>query len=88
MEQFPFIDPPKPEAIRDGYRTLFELGAVDERKELTDLGRRLSRFPVDPRIARIIIAADEFNCLTEVLIIAAALEIQDPRPPPRQTTAS
>ncbi len=82
VEEFPFIDPPRPESIREGYRTLFELGAVDGDKRLTELGRRLSRFPVDPRIARIILAADEFNCLAEVLIIAAALEIQDPRERP------
>ena len=82
VEEFPFIDPPRPESIRDGYRTLFEIGAIDERNELTPMGRRLSRFPVDPRIARIILAGDHFGCLADILIIAAALEIQDPRERP------
>jgi len=79
VDAFPFLDPPKPDAVKDGYRTLFELGALDENRELTEIGRKLSRLPVDPRIGRMILAADEENCLREVLIIAAALEIQDPR---------
>ena len=82
IEEFPFIDPPRPEMIRDGYKTLFEIGAVDERHRLTKLGRRLSRMPVDPRIGKIIFAADENGCLADVLIIAAALEVQDPRQRP------
>ena len=82
VEDFPFIDPPRPEAIRDGYRTLFELGAVDDRGKLTEMGRRLSRFPVDPRIARIVLASHEHHCLADMLIIAAALEVQDPRERP------
>ncbi len=84
VEDFPFIDPPRPEAIRDGYGTLFELGAVDEFHRLTDLGRRLSRFPVDPRIGRMILAADDEHCLSETLIVAAALEVQDPRERPHE----
>jgi ATP-dependent helicase HrpA len=82
IEDFPFLDPPKQDAVKDGYRTLFELGAIDENRELTDIGRKLSRLPVDPRIGRMILAADEENCLAEVLVIAAALEIQDPRERP------
>jgi ATP-dependent helicase HrpA len=82
IEEFPFLEPPKPEAIRDGYKTLFELGAVTEQHELTPLGRKLSRLPVDPRIARIIWAALDEHCLGEVLIIASALEVQDPRERP------
>lgn len=82
IEDFPFLEPPKPEAIKDGYKTLFELGAVTEQHELTELGRRLARLPVDPRIARIVWAAREEHCLTEILIIASALEIQDPRERP------
>ncbi len=77
--EFPFLDPPRPDAIRDGYKTLFEIEALDDKQELTDLGRQLSRLPVDPRIGRIVLAADEEQCLSEVLVIAAALEIQDPR---------
>src|SRR5271165_6829820 len=79
LDDFPLIDPPKPDAIRDGYQTLFELGAIDEQHELTEIGRRLSRLPVDPRIGRMILAAIEAGCLHEMLIIAAALEVQDPR---------
>lgn len=82
IEEFPFIDPPKPAAIRDGYSTLFELGAIDEQNRLTDIGRKISRLPVDPRIARMILAAHDENCLHEILIIAAALELQDPRERP------
>ena len=82
IEDFPFLEPPKPEAIKDGYKTLFELGAVTQDHTLTDVGRKLSRLPVDPRIARIILAAQEENCLGEILIIASALEVQDPRERP------
>ncbi len=82
VEEFPFLDPPRPEAIRDGYKTLFEIGAVDQQEQLTEMGLILARLPVDPRIARIIVAADEGNCLSEILIIAAALEVQDPRERP------
>lgn len=82
LEDFPFLEPPKPTAIRDGYKTLFELGAVNERDQLTELGRKLSRLPVDPRIARIILAGHDEACLNDILIIAAALEAQDPRDRP------
>ncbi len=82
LDDFPLLDPPKPDAVRDGYRTLFELGAIDEEQELTEIGRRLSRLPVDPRIGRMILAASEEGCLHEMLIIAAALEVQDPRERP------
>lgn len=82
IEEFPFLEPPKPESIRDGYKTLFELGAVNDRRELTELGRQLARLPVDPRIARIVWAAREEHCLPEILIIASALEMQDPRERP------
>ncbi len=82
IEEFPFLDPPRPEPIRDGYRTLFELGAIDDQGELTEIGRRLARLPVDPRIGRMILAAADEGCLPEVLIIAAVLEVQDPRERP------
>ncbi len=82
VAEFPFLDPPKPEAIRDGYKTLFELQAVDGESRLTPLGRTLHRLPVDPRIARLIVAAEHEHCLDEVLIIAAAIETQDPRDRP------
>jgi len=82
IEGFPFLDPPRPDVIRDGYKTLFELGAIDDRRRLTEIGRRLSRLPVDPRIGRMILAAEDESCLHEVLVIAAALEAQDPRERP------
>lgn len=84
VEQFPFLDPPHGKAIAEGYRTLEELGALDERRELTPSGKRLARFPVDPRIGRMILAGAELGCLAEVLVVAAALNIQDPRERPRE----
>ena len=82
IEEFPFLEPPKADAIKDGYKTLFELGAVTEQHDLTEMGRKLARLPVDPRIARIVWAAHDENCLGELLIIASALEVQDPRERP------
>lgn len=89
LEEFPLLDPPRPEAIREGIRTLFELGALNEKQQLTDIGQQLGRFPVDPRVGRMILAADENGVLAEVLPIAAALEIQDPRdrPPEKKQAA-
>ena len=82
IERFSFLDPPAPRMIADGYQLLAELGAVDEANALTDMGRRLARLPIDPRVARMIIAAGQEHCLAEVLIIAAALEVGDPRERP------
>ena len=82
VEQFPFVEPPDARLIRDGYSTLAELGAVDEEFELTPVGRTLARLPVDPRLGRMILAADAENCMNEVLVIASALSIQDPRERP------
>ena len=82
IEDFPLLDPPKPTAINDGLRTLREINAIDEEQMLTQIGSRISKLPVDPRVARILIAAKENRCLSEVLPIAAALEIQDPRERP------
>ena len=84
IEEFPFLDPPKPTAVRDGYKTLFEVGAIDENNKLTPIGRQLSRIPADPRIGRMILAGADEGCLKEVLIIASALEIQDPRERPAE----
>ncbi|MDR1479272.1 MAG: DUF3418 domain-containing protein [Planctomycetaceae bacterium] len=83
IERFPFLDPPQSSAISDGYKTLFEIGAIDKQNNLTPIGWKLSRFPVDPRIGRMLIAAEENDVLCEMLIIAAVLEIQDPRERPR-----
>ena len=82
VEQFPFIDPPDARFIKDGYQTLLELGAVDEARHLLPLGRDLAKLPVDPRIARMILAARKEQCLAEVLIIASALSVHDPRERP------
>ncbi len=82
IQNFPFVEPPDYRQIKDGYQTLLELGAVDERHELTPLGQSLARLPIDPRLGRMILAAIEENCLDEVLVIAAALAIQDPRDRP------
>src|SRR5690606_20683528 len=71
IEDFPFIDPPERRFINDGYKLLHELGAVDDRRELTDLGRRLARLPVDPRIARILLQGGREGCVTEMLVLAA-----------------
>jgi ATP-dependent helicase HrpA len=82
VEDFPFIEPPDTRMVRDGYETLHELGAVDDRRNLTRLGAQLARLPVDPRIGRMILAADAEGCMSEVLIIASALCVQDPRERP------
>ncbi|MEE4493797.1 ATP-dependent RNA helicase HrpA [Streptomyces sp. BE230] len=94
IEKFPFIDPPDHRNIRDGVQLLQELGALDPeekdpKKRLTPLGRQLSQLPVDPRLARMVIEADRNGCVREVMVIASALSIQDPRerPSEKQTQA-
>ncbi len=82
VEQFPFVEAPDRRQISDGYRLLQELGAMDGERRITPLGRRLARLPIDPRIGRMILAAGQEGCLHEVLVIAAALTIQDPRERP------
>jgi ATP-dependent RNA helicase HrpA len=84
IERFPFIDPPSPKAVQDGYALLAELGAVDEANELTEVGKQLARLPVDPRIGRMVLAAKSENALAEVLVIAAGLSVQDPRQRPSE----
>ncbi|HET8582805.1 MAG TPA: ATP-dependent RNA helicase HrpA [Jatrophihabitans sp.] len=79
---FPFLDPPDRRSIRDGVVLLQELNAFDRTERITELGRRLARLPVDPRIGRMILAAEQEGCVREVLIIAAALSIPDPRERP------
>ncbi|HEX4123938.1 MAG TPA: ATP-dependent RNA helicase HrpA [Tepidisphaeraceae bacterium] len=81
-EDFPFIDPPDYRAIKDAYQTLFELHAVDEHNELTPAGRSMARLPIDVRIARMILAAMDEGVIDDVLIIASALSVQDPRQRP------
>ena len=76
---FPFLEMPSARLVRDGYDTLFELGAVDRRGELTTLGRDLAKLPIDPRIGRMVLASIDEGCLGEIVVIAAALSIPDPR---------
>ncbi|MEU1123884.1 ATP-dependent RNA helicase HrpA [Streptomyces sp. NPDC005899] len=99
IEKFPFIDPPDHRNIRDGIQLLQELGALETGEKpaaegkrgqrLTPLGRKLSQLPVDPRLARMVVEADRNGCVREVMVIAAALSIQDPRerPADKQTQA-
>lgn len=82
IEDFSFLEPPDSRSIKDGFRLLFELGAVTRKNELTPLGRKLARLPVDPRLARMLLEASQRNCLHEVLIITSALTLQDPRERP------
>ncbi|EWS80846.1 ATP-dependent RNA helicase HrpA [Brachybacterium phenoliresistens] len=88
VESFPFVEPPASRAVTDGVRLLEELRAIEPAPEapggrrLTDIGRRLARFPLDPRLARMLIEADRLGALREVLIIVAGLSIQDPRERP------
>ena len=84
VADYPFLDPPTPRQVEDGYRQLFELGAIDSNtRKLTPTGQELARLPVDPRIGRMLLAAREFDCLAEMAILAAALSIQDPRDRPQ-----
>nr|VFK41289.1 MAG: ATP-dependent helicase HrpA [Candidatus Kentron sp. SD] len=84
VEKFPFLDKPDRRYISDGYRLLRELGAMDDRDRLTKRGRQLARLPVDPRVGCMILAGAREHCLEEVLIIASALSIPDPREYPRE----
>ncbi len=76
---FPFVEAPELRAVNDGYKLLYELGAVDERRALTPLGRRMARLPLDPRLARMVLAGAEYGALDEVLTLASALAVPDPR---------
>jgi ATP-dependent helicase HrpA len=90
VEDFPFLDPPDARQIRDGLNLLQELGALDPDtpdRRLTPLGRRLARLPVDPRMGRMVLEADRLGCAEEVIVIAAALSIQDPRERPADQQA-
>ncbi len=97
VERFPFIDPPDARQVRDGVALLGELGALEPAApddlagrgpRLTDLGRRIAGLPLDPRLARMVIAADANGCVREVIVIAAALSIQDPRERPVEHRAA
>ncbi len=81
-EQFPFLDPPDTRQINEGVRQLQELGAMDDRRRITQLGRRIASLPCDPKLGRMLLAAARLRCLTEILIITAFLAVQDPRERP------
>jgi len=81
---FPFIEPPTPRMIADGYQLLAELGALDDTRRLTKLGHELAKLPLDPKIARLLLAGRQYHCLSEILIIASALSVQDPRDRPQE----
>ncbi|MCE7630126.1 ATP-dependent RNA helicase HrpA, partial [Vibrio fluvialis] len=87
IEAFPFVEAPDKRNIQDGVRLLEELGAInadanDPKKRLTEVGRKLARLPIDPRLARMVLEAPRFGCLKEVMVIASGLSIQDPRERP------
>jgi ATP-dependent helicase HrpA len=92
VADFPFLDPPDRRQVRDGIALLHELGALDPAAEpgrrLTALGRRLAQLPVDPRLGRMVLEAHRLGCADEVVVIAAALSIQDPRVRPLEERAA
>jgi len=82
IQQFPFVEAPEMRAINDGFKLLSELGAITRDRQLTDIGRKMARIPADPRLARMLLEADQHKCLYEMLIITSALSVQDPRETP------
>ncbi len=82
IREFPFVQAPPPKAFADGYAILQELGAIDEKNALTEVGRELSRLPVDPKLGRMLLAGSEKNALRELLVICSGLSVQDPRERP------
>ncbi len=88
IEDFPFLEPPDPRAVADGWQTLQELGAIDAERKLTTIGRTVARLPVDVKLARMLVAAQRHGCLHEMLAIASFLGIQDPRERPSDQRAA
>ena len=84
VADFPFLDKPSSRAVRDGVQLLVEIGALDEKDQITRLGRRLAKLPIDPRLGRMLIEADRLGCASEVLVIVSALSIQDVRERPAE----
>ncbi len=84
IEDFPFLEKPESRQINDGFHLLQELQAVDDKREITDIGRILTRIPIDLRLARMLIEAQRLGSLKEILIIASALAVQDPRSRPHE----
>lgn len=88
VEDFPFLDPPAPRMINDAYHLLFELGAIDEARQPVTLGRSLARWPLDVRLARMLIEGSKQSCLKELIVLTSAQTIQDPRERPVDATAA
>ena len=88
VEEFPFVDPPAPRMINDAYQLLFELGAVNEAHSPTKLGHSLVRWPMDVRLARMVVEGSKQGCLEDMMVLAAALSIQDPRERPLDAQAA
>ncbi|MGJ4731060.1 ATP-dependent RNA helicase HrpA, partial [Luteimonas sp. SDU101] len=88
IDAFPFVEPPDPRAVADGWQQLTELGAIDAQRRLTGIGRQMARLPVDVKLARMLIAAQRHGCLQEMLAIASFLGIQDPRERPADQRAA
>ena len=89
IDRFPFLEPPDSRAIADGWQELGELGAIDDRRRMTPTGRLMARLPVDVKLGRMLVAANDRACLREMLAIASFLGIQDPRErPPEQRAAA
>jgi ATP-dependent helicase HrpA len=82
IDDFPFIDAPDERSVRDGWQQLIELGAVADNRQISALGRQMARLPVDPKLARMLMASKDFGCARELITIAAFLSIQDPRERP------
>ncbi len=82
IDDFPFVEPPEDRLINDGYKLLFELGAIDAQHKITKIGKHLGHFPIDPKLARMLLQAKNENALREVLVIVSALATQDPRERP------
>ncbi len=82
VEDFPFVEPPDSKLINDGYKLLFELGAINKQHKISDTGRILARLPIDPKLGRILIEAEKENCIQYALIVVSALAVQDPRERP------
>ena len=84
IRKFPFVDAPDDRFVKDGYTLLSELGAVSASKKITSVGKTIARLPVDPRIGRMLIEAGQRNCVSEVMIVASALTVADPRERPQE----
>ena len=88
IEDFPFLEPPDPRAIADGWQQLGELGAVDATRKLTPTGRAMAKLPVDVKLSRMLVAAHHHGCLAQMLVVASFLGIQDPRERPADARAA